>query len=137
RYSDPRIESFRRAFTMLRLCFYMPPGVIVRTAYWEAIEHQKHCEKRYLWVSVTVGGVPRLWRVPVIDTPAIEKDSFLIGDFAMGANLWDLEQASVQVGWKNDDFIRNQLAILGEEDVIFTTKHPKAFVKGDFGAVSS
>ena len=135
--SDTRIDTIRRAVTMLRLYFYRPTGVIVHPDDWEAIELQKDNVNRYIWVSVTDGGVPRLWRVPVIDTPAIERDSFLIGDFAMGANLWDLERASVQVGFVNDDFIRNQLAILGEEDIIFTTEHPKAFVKGDFGAVSS
>ncbi|HEX7002361.1 MAG TPA: phage major capsid protein [Trueperaceae bacterium] len=134
---DTRIDTIRRAVTMLRLFYYRPTGVVLHPNDWEAIELQKDGEQRYLWVTVTDGGVPRLWRVPVIDTPTIEEDSFLLGDFAMGANLWDLESASVQVGWKNDDFVRNQLAILGEEDVIFTTEHPKAFVKGDFGAVSS
>lgn len=135
--SDTRIDTIRRAVTLLRNLYYRPTGVVLHPNDWEAIELQKDNQHRYLWVSVTDGGVPRLWRVPVIDTPTIEEDSFLLGDFAMGANLWDLEQASVQVGWKNDDFIRNQLAILGEEDIIFTTEHPKAFVKGDFGAVSS
>lgn len=134
---DTRIDTIRRSVTLLRNLFYRPTGVVVNPFDWEAIELQKDGEQRYLWVSVTEGGVPRLWRVPVIDTPTMEEDEFLIGDFNMGANLWDLETANVQVGWKNDDFIRNQLAILGEEDVIFTTEHPKAFVKGDFGGVSS
>lgn len=134
---DTRIDTIRRAVTLLRNMYYRPTGVVVHPNDWEAIELQKDGEQRYLWVTVTDGGVPRLWRVPVVDTPTIEEDSFLLGDFAMGANLWDLETANVQVGWKNDDFIRNQLAILGEEDVIFTTEHPKAFVKGDFGGVSS
>ncbi len=134
---DTRIDTIRRGVTLLRLLSYRPTGVVVHPNDWEAIELQKDGEQRYLWVSVTEGGVPRLWRVPVIDTPAINEDEFLLGDFRLGANLWDLESASVSVGWKNDDFIRNQLSILGEEDVIFTTEHPKAFVKGAFGGVSS
>lgn len=134
---DTRIDTIRRAITLLRLYYYRPSGVIIHPNDWEAIELQKDGESRYLWVTVTEGGVQRLWRTPVIDTPAIDEDSFLLGDFRLGANLWDLETANVSVGWRNDDFIRNQLAILGEEDIIFTTEHPKAFVKGDFGAVSS
>lgn len=134
---DTRIDTIRRAVTLLRNLYYRPSGVVVHPNDWEAIELQKDGEQRYLWVSVTDGGVARLWRVPVIDTPAIEEGDFLLGDFRMGANLWDLETANVSVGWKNDDFVRNQLVILGEEDVIFTTEHPKAFVKGIFGAVSS
>lgn len=134
---DTRIDTIRRSVTLLRSYYYRATGVVVHPNDWEAIELQKDGESRYLWVSVTDGGVPRLWRVPVIDTPTINEDEFLIGDFRLGANLWDLEQANVSVGWKNDDFVRNQLAILGEQDVIFTTEHPKAFVKGDFGGVSS
>src|SRR5690606_13299041 len=134
---DTRIDTIRRAVTLLRNLYYRPTGVVVHPNDWEAIELQKDGEQRYLWVTVTDGGVPRLWRVPVIDTPTIEEDSFLLGDFRLGCNLWDLEAANVSVGWKNDDFVRNQLAILGEEDVIFTTEHPKAFVKGEFGGLSS
>lgn len=134
---DTRIDTIRRAITLLRLLYYRPTGVVVHPNDWEAIELQKDGAQRYLWVTVTDGGVPRLWRVPVIDTPTIEEDSFLLGDFRLGCNLWDLESANVSVGWKNDDFVRNQLAILGEEDVIFTTEHPKAFVKGEFGGLSS
>lgn len=137
RSGDTRIDTIRRAITLLRLMYYRPTGVVVHPNDWEAIELQKDDESRYLWVTVTDGGVQRLWRVPVIDTPTIQEDSFLLGDFRLGANLWDLESANVSIGYKNDDFVRNQLAILGEEDVIFTTEHPKAFVKGDFGGVSS
>lgn len=137
RSGDTRIDTIRRAITLLRNLYYRPTGVVVNPNDWEAIELQKDGEQRYLWVTVADGGVQRLWRVPVIDTPTMQEDSFLLGDFRMGANLWDLETANVSTGWVNDDFIRNQLAILGEEDVIFTTEHPKAFVKGDFGGVSS
>ena len=134
---DTRIDTLRRAITLIRSQYYRPTGMIVNQNDWEAIELQKDSQNRYLWVTVPEGGVQRLWRVPVIDTPAIFEDEFLVGDFRIGANLWDLESANVSIGWVNDDFIRNQLAILGEEDIIFTTEHPKAFVKGDFGAVSS
>lgn len=134
---DTRIDTIRRALTLLRLNYYRGSGLVVHPNDWEAIELQKDDQKRYLWVTVTDGGVPRLWRVPVVDTPAINEDEFLVGDFRMGANLWDVERATVSTGYHNDDFVRNQLVILGEEDIAFTTEHPKAFVKGDFGAVSS
>ena len=129
---DTRIDTIRRAITLLRLMYYRASGLVLHPNDWEEIELQKDDESRYLWVTVTEGGAPRLWRVPVIDTPTIEEDEFLLGDFRIGANLWDLETANVTTGWVNDGFVRNQLAILGEEDVIFTTEHPKAFVKGVF-----
>lgn len=134
---DTAIDTIRRAVTQLRVLHFRPSGVVLHPNDWERIEIEKDEESRYLWVTVPEGGVPRLWSVPVIDTVAIQEDEFLMGDFRIGAHLWDLERASIQVGTVNDQFIRNQLTILGEEDVIFTTELPRAFVKGDFGNVSS
>lgn len=129
---DTRIDTIRRAITLLRLDYYRATGLILHPNDWEEIELQKDDEARYLWVTVSDGGVPRLWRVPVVETPAIEEGDFLVGDFSMGANLWDLEQARINTGWVNDDFVRNRLVVLGEEDIIFTTEHPRAFVRGGF-----
>src|SRR5690606_23761798 len=73
--SDTRIDTIRRAITMLRLYFYRPTGVIVHPDDWEAIEIQKANQERYPWVSFTNAGVPRPSRVPAIDTPGIERAS--------------------------------------------------------------
>lgn len=128
---DTAIDTIRRAVTQLRLLYFRPTGVILHPADWEAIELQKDREARYLWVTVTDGGVPRLWRVPVVETPAINEGEFLMGDFSIGANLWDTYAARIDVGYVNDDFIKNRVAIRGEEDLIFTTELPRAFVKGE------
>lgn len=129
---DTPIDTIRRAITLLRLGHYRPSGLIVHPNDWEDIELQKDDESRYLWATVTDGGVPRLWRVPVVETPAIEEGDFLMGDFRIGAHLWDLEAARIDVGYINEDFIKNRLVIRGEEDIIFTTELPGAFVKGSF-----
>jgi len=135
---DTFIDTIRRAVTQLRLRYFRPSGVILHPSDFETIELQKDNEARYLWVTVTDGGAPRLWRVPVVETPAINEGEFLMGDFGIGAHLWDLEQARNDVGYVNDDFIKNRLVLRGEEDLIFTTELPGAFVKGnldgsDFG----
>lgn len=134
---DTRIDTLRRAVTQLRVLHFRSTGVVINPTDWEAIELQKDNEDRYLWVTVPEGGVQRLWRVPVIDTVAMNADEFLMGDWRIAAHLWDLEAARVEVGYKDDDFVRNRLVVLGEEDIIFTTELPRGFVKGDFTAASS
>lgn len=128
---DTFIDTIRRAVTQLRLRYFRPSGVILHPSDFEAIELEKDQEDRYLWVTVPDGGVPRLWRVPVVETPAINEGEFLMGDFGIGAHLWDLEAARIDVGYINDDFIKNRLVLRGEEDLIFTTELPGAFVKGN------
>jgi hypothetical protein len=46
-----------------------------------------------------------------------------------GATLWDRQQATVAVGWKDDDFIKNLRTIRAELRAAFAVRRPKAFIK--------
>jgi HK97 family phage major capsid protein len=133
---DTRLDTLRRSITLLRTLYFRPTGVVLNPSDWESIELEKDSDNRYLWVTVPDGGVSRLWRVPVIETPAINQDEFLVGDWNVGAHLWDVNEATIEVGYVNDDFVRNRLVLLAEEDIMFTTELPRGFVRGDFGEVS-
>ena len=51
----------------------------------------------------------------------------IVGDFLRGATLYDRQQANVQLGFKNDDFIRNLRTIRAEERVALAVKRVRAF----------
>jgi HK97 family phage major capsid protein len=58
---------------------------------------------------------------------------FLTGAFKMGAQGWDREQANITVSNQDrDNFVKNMVTILCEEDVGLTVFRPEAFVKGGF-----
>lgn len=130
---DTMIDTLRRAITQIRQNYYTPDLTVLSLEDWEAIELLKDNEGRYIWVQVTEGGVPRLWRVPVIDTTVMPEGSFLQGAFRQGATLWDREEASVRIFDQHADFaLRNMLLLLAEERLGLTVERPLAFVKGSF-----
>lgn len=136
---DTVADALRRAMTKLQLEYFDPSGVVLNPLAWEAIELTKDGEERYVWFFGPRGldGTPTIWRLPVVVTPAIQPNDYLLGDFAMGASLFDWEDATITVGYIDDDFVRNQLAILAEERIIFTRQLPRAFVRGTINVLTS
>ena len=85
-------------------------------------------------VSMPTGrATETVWRVPVIVTNAITAGTFLIGDWNMGAVVYDREDVSVRVSESHADyFVKNGVAILAEERYTLAIPLPKAFCKGQF-----
>jgi hypothetical protein len=62
----------------------------------------------------------------------------LLGDWTMGATLYERETMSVRVSESHADlFIKNGIVLLGEERAAFAIELPKAFCKGSFDVASS
>lgn len=79
-------------------------------------------------------GIQTVWGIPIVESEAIAAGTGLVGDFSK-AVLWDREQASITATDSHADFfIRNLVAILGEERVAFGVTRPKAFVSVDLTA---
>lgn len=127
------IDHIRAAITKCQLFNYIPDAVVVGPEDWETIETAKGTDGHYIWVSVVVGGETMLWRLPVIVTNAITTGDFILGAWTMGATLYDREGMTVRTSESHADlFIKNGVAILGEERSAFGIELPKAFCKGDF-----
>ena len=131
---DTKADSIRRAATLAFLAYYEPTGVVLHPQDWEDIELTKDNNGQYLIaVSVAVGGEPRVWRMPVVDTPAMPQGTALIGAFGTGAQLYDREQASIRISEQHSDFfVRNAIVVLAEQRLALAVKRPEAFVTIDF-----
>ena len=133
--SDTALDHIRRAIVKARLAEYPVTAIMLNPTDWANIELTKDNEDRYIWVTVPAGGEARLWRVPVVETTAINEGEFLLGNFQMGAQLWDREQSTIRVSESHEDlFVKNGVVILAEERIALTVYRPQAFVKGTFGA---
>jgi HK97 family phage major capsid protein len=128
---DTKIDCLRRALTQVALSEYRADAIVLHPADWEDIELQKASDGHYILANpVTMAG-PTLWGRRVVPTQSIAEGTFLTGSFAMGAQVWDREQASVQVSYENaDNFTKNMATILAEERLALTVYRPKAFVSG-------
>ena len=128
------IDHIRDAITKAQQAnYYNVNGLVMGPEAWAEIEKAKGDDGHYIWVNVQDGGTPRLWRVPVVVSNAMEEDDFILGDWNMGAALYTREGVSVRTSESHADlFVRNGVAILAEERAALGVELPLAFVKGTF-----
>jgi HK97 family phage major capsid protein len=131
---DTRIDVIRRGITKALLAYYEPTGIIVHPNDMEALELTKDDENRHIMVmSVSLGAEARLWRLPMVATPAIEEGYALVGAFGIGATLYDRMEGNIRVAEQHSDFfIRNAVAVLAEERLALAVKRPESFVEVEF-----
>ena len=131
---DTRIDAVRRAITKSLLAYYEPTGMILHPNDMEDIELTKDDENRHIMVmSVSLGAEARLWRLPMVSTPAITEGFALVGSFGVGATLYDRMEGSIRIAEQHSDFfIRNAVAVLAEERLALAVKRPESFVEITF-----
>jgi HK97 family phage major capsid protein len=132
--SDTKADAIRRAATLSFLAYYEPSGIVLNPNDWEDIELSKDGNGAYVVaVSVAMGGEQKLWRIPVVDTPAIAEGTALIGAFGTGAQIYDRESPSIRISEQHADFfVRNAIVILAEQRLALAVKRPESFVKVSF-----
>jgi HK97 family phage major capsid protein len=75
--------------------------------------------------------VTRLWRLPVIETPAMNVGDFLTGAFKWAVHYYQREGVSVLISTENDDdFERNKATMRVEERGGVAVRRPWAIQKG-------
>lgn len=131
---ESKPDSMRRAATLAILAYYEPTGFVVHPYDWEDIELLKATDGQYIIsVNVAIGAQSRIWRQPVVDTPAIPEGTFVTGAWGLGAQLYDRMQGNIRIAEQHGDFfIRNAVVILAEERIALAVKRPESFVKGTF-----
>ena len=76
-----------------------------------------------------------MWRLPVVDTNAMPAGKFMLGAFDMAAQVFDREDATVEVSTEDaDNFTKNMVTIRAEERLALAVFRPQSFVYGSFAA---
>jgi len=126
--TDTRAMTLRRAITDIRLAFYEPTGIAMAPADSEGMELTEYSANRYMlsFDPVTM----RVWRVPVMETPALTAGTAIVGAWKIGATLWDRMEAQVLVSENvASQFIQNLITVLAELRAAFAVKRALAFEK--------
>lgn len=129
------IDQMRLAMLQAILAEYPASGHVLNPIDWATMELLKDNEGRYIIGQPQGETDPTLWRLPVVETQAIAPTKFLTGAFNMAVQIFDAEDASIEVGFENDDFTRNLLTILCEERLALAVYRPEAFIYGTLQAV--
>jgi len=131
------VDTLRLALLQVALAEYPASGIVLSMHDWARIETLKDGEGRYLFGNPQGTTEARLWRLPVVETQAMTEDKFLVGAFNMAAQIFDREDAHVDISTEDqDNFIKNLVTIRAEERLALAVYRPEAFVKGDLGNVS-
>lgn len=131
---DNKADALRRAMTLVTLAYYEPTGVVLHDGDWEDIELLKDDNGQYLVaVSIAAGGEQRVWRAPVVTTPAMQEGFALVGAFGLGAQIYDRQAGNIRIAEEHADFFTaNAIVVLAEERLALATKRPESFVEVDF-----
>lgn len=128
--TDTIAETLRRAITDIYLEFYRPDGIVLNPADGEKLELLRETSPGVgAFLNIYNSATMTVWRVPVVETPAITAGTALVGNFRMGVTLWDREDTQVLTGQPNDYFLRNAFAILAELREAHAVTRPKAIEK--------
>lgn len=135
--ADTMIDQLRYAMLQAVLAEYPATGHVLNPIDWARIETSKDGQGRYIIGDAADGAPPRLWRLPVVETPAMTVDKFLTGAFKLAAQLFDREDANVEISTEDrDNFVKNMVTIRGEQRTGLAVYRPEAIIYGDFGKVA-
>ncbi|WP_153076856.1 phage major capsid protein [Paraburkholderia bonniea] len=130
------IDMLRLALLQSELAELPATGIVLNPSDWTRIELTKTADGAYLFANPQSIAGPTLWGRPVVNTQAMDVDAFLVGAFRLGAQVFDREDASVQVSTEDgSNFTTNMVTIRAEERLGLAVYRPAAFIKGDFGLV--
>lgn len=135
--SATSLDVLRLAMLQATLALYPADGIVLSNQDWARIELTKTTDGAYLFANPQGTVEPRLWGLPVVDTPAMAIDAFLVGAFRFGATLYDRMDVELLISTENvDDFEKNLATMRAEERIALAVKRPGAFIAGDFGLVA-
>lgn len=135
-FSSTIIETVRKAITKLEIAFtdsgFLPTGLVMHPTDWQTTELLKDSNGRYIMVpyleTIANGGEERMWKVPVIVTPAKQAGSGLLGAWDIGSTLFTYDPVTLRMTDSHADFfIRNLIAVLAEFRELLAVHFPSAF----------
>jgi len=130
---DTKLDTLRRAITQAQLSEFMADTIVLNPADWEEIELLKATDNQYVWSNPVAMAGPQIWGKAVIPTNSITAGTFLVGAMQMGAQVWDRQDANVQISYEDgDNFKKNMATLRAEERLALTVYRPAAFVSGSF-----
>lgn len=125
------LDKLRLALLQVELADAFASGIVLHPTDWAGIELLKDRDDNYMFANPHTTTTGRIWGRDVVSTKSMTQGRFLVGDFAMHAQIFDRQDANVAISFENkDNFERNMATIRVEERLALAIYRPEAFVKG-------
>lgn len=134
------VEQLVQAISQVEASNYSATGILINPLDWANIVNTKNTASAYSLPGstvVTTDGQLSIAGIPIFKSTAIAADSFLVGDWSMGAQIMQRDGISVQFSeFDGNNFTENMITVRVEARIAFPIYYAGAFVKGDFGNVA-
>jgi HK97 family phage major capsid protein len=113
---------------------YIATGIVLNPGDWGAALQIKSTGGGYLIGAPGLITNPlSLWGIPVVLSKAMASGNYLVGQFDPYSQIFDRDDAALEVADQNeDDFVRNLVTVRAEERLASAIYQPAAFAKGTF-----
>lgn len=126
------IDIIREMIKQAHVSEYMPDAILMNPQDWYDIDVRKvgSSDDRYVVGNPREMSTPRLWGLPVVVTNSITSGQAVVGNFAMGAEIKDRTQATVELSLEDStNFQKNMVTIRAEERIALCVYRTEAFIK--------
>ena len=134
------VEQLVQAIAQVESTNYNASGILINPLDWANIVNTKNVNSAYSLPGSTIvtnDGQLSIAGIPVFKSTAIAADTFLVGDWAMGAQIMQRDGISVQFSeFDGNNFTENMITVRVEARIAFPIYYAGAFVKGDFGNIA-
>ncbi|MDV3461797.1 phage major capsid protein [Elizabethkingia anophelis] len=126
-------DVLRSAVALIRKNRFNANYIIINPMDGATMELEKGTDGHYILPPFTSVDGTKVGATLVVENEAIAEGEFLAGDFTK-SNLRIKEEININVGYSDDDFVKNLVTILAEMRAVHYIKkhHKPAFVKGVF-----
>ncbi len=131
-----RIDVLVDACRQVRTKEYRATAILIHPTDATLIKLTKDDNGNYIhpWIFMPSGQIT-LDGIPVIVSTAINEGDFLVGDFKLGAQVFDRRQLSLELSYENEDnFTKGMVTVRLSERLTLCIYRPNAFVYGSFAA---
>ena len=124
-------------FAVMNYAQYSPTAIVLNPITVNSIMAEKDTMGRNLALIVNNNGVKTLNGIPIIEMTSIPVGKYLVGDFANAANLIDYTALTLEWAEDVDTKLKNYVALIAQEEIIFPVYMPWAFAYGDLASVKT